>query len=179
MEKKEKAKVIIDYDKYQDLLKRVNDADKNTFAVANNAYYKAKQEDAALVDILREKIASLEKDNSDLCSALSNLKVSYESLRHDCTDIMNRGRKEGVIDFTSIYGHRIYCEVMGSLDKSLKTIPALSFWNYFTGKADRVFCDKIRTCVGSSITDAFFRILEQIKSYIMAIDILIKFLDYE
>lgn len=50
MEKKEKAKVIIDYDKYQDLLKRVNDADKNTFAVANNAYYKAKQEDAALVD---------------------------------------------------------------------------------------------------------------------------------
>lgn len=74
MEKKEKAKVIIDYDKYQDLLKRVNDADKNTFAVANKAYCKAKQEDAALVDILREKIASLEKDNSDLCSALSNLK---------------------------------------------------------------------------------------------------------
>lgn len=103
MEKKEKAKVIIDYDKYQDLLKRVNDADKNTFAVANNAYYKAKQEDAALVDILREKIASLEKDNSDLCSALSNLKGSYESLKHDCVDIMNGCRKEGYIDFTSIY----------------------------------------------------------------------------
>lgn len=83
---------------------------------------------------------------------------------YDKYQVMNGCRKEGYIDFTSIYGNRIYREVMGSLDKSLKTIPALSFWNYFTGKADRVFCDKIRTCVGSSITDAFFRILEQIKS---------------
>ena len=102
MEKEEKAKVILDYDKYQELLKRVNDTDKNTFAVANKAYDKAKQEDAALIDILREKIASLEKDNSDLCSALSNLKVSYESLKHDCVDMMNGCRKEGYIDFTSI-----------------------------------------------------------------------------
>lgn len=164
MEKEEKAKVIIDYDKYQELLKRVNDADKNILAVANNAYCKAKQEDAALIGILKEKIASLEKDKSDLNSALSLQKGSYESLMHNCKDIMNRGRKEGYIDFTFIYGHAIYREVMGSLDESLKTIPALSFWNYFTGKADRVFCDKIRTCVGSSITDAFFRILEQIKS---------------
>lgn len=164
MEKEEKAKVIIDYDKYQELLKRVNDADKNILDVANNGYCKANQENAALIGKLREKIASLEKDNSDLCSALSNLKVSYESLKHDCVDMMNGSRKEGYIDFTSIYGHRIYREVMGSLDESLKTIPALSFWNYFSGKADRVFCDKIRTCVGSSIADAFFRILEQIKS---------------
>lgn len=36
MEKEEKAKVILDYDKYQELLKRANDADKNTLAVANN-----------------------------------------------------------------------------------------------------------------------------------------------
>ncbi len=164
MEKEEKAKVIIDYDKYRELLKKVNETDKNTFAVANNAYSKAKQEDAALIGILREKIASLEKDNSDLCSALSNLEGKYESLKHDCVVMMNGSRKEGYIDFTSMYGNRIYREVMGSLDESLKTIPALSFWNYFTGKADRVFCDKIRTCVGSSITDAFFRILEQIKS---------------
>lgn len=164
MEKEEKAKVILDYDKYQELLKRVNDTDKKTFAVANKAYDKAKQEDAALIGILREKIASLEKDNSDLCSALSGLKGSYESLKHDTIVMMNGSRKEGYIDFTSIYGHAIYREVMGSLDESLKTIPALSFWNYFTGKADRVFCDKIRTCVGSSITDAFSRILEQIKS---------------
>lgn len=28
MEKEEKAKVIIDYDKYQELFKRANDADK-------------------------------------------------------------------------------------------------------------------------------------------------------
>lgn len=54
MEKEEKAKVILDYDKYQEL-NRVNDADKNTLAVANKAYDKAKQEDAALTDILREK----------------------------------------------------------------------------------------------------------------------------
>ena len=113
---------------------------------------------------MREKIASLEKDNSNLCSALSNLKVNYESLKHDCVDMMKGSRFEGYIDFTSKHGNNIYREVMDSLDKSLKTIPALSFWNYFTGKADSVFCDKIRTCVGSSIKDAFFRILEQIKS---------------
>lgn len=164
MEKEVKIKVILDYDAYQDLLKRANDADKNTFAVANKAYGKAKQEDAALIDILREKIVSLEKDNSDLCSALSNLKVSYESLKHDCVDMMNGSRFEGYIDFTSKHGNNIYREVMDSLDKSLKTIPALSFWNYFTGKADRAFCDKIRTCVGSGITNAFSRILEQTKS---------------
>lgn len=164
MEKKEKAKVILDYDKYQELLKRVNDTDKKTLAVANKAYDKAKQEDAALIGILREKIASLEKYKSDLCSALSNLEEKYVSLKHDSFDMMNKSRFEGYIDFTSKHGNNIYREVMGSLDESLKTIPALSFWNYFTGKADRVFCDKIRTCVGSSITDAFFRILEQIKS---------------
>lgn len=164
MENEEKAKVILDYDKYQELLKRADEADKNTFAVANNAYGKAKQEDAALIGILREKIASLEKDNSDLCSALSRLKVSYESLKHDCVVMMNGSRKEGYIDFTAKHGNNIYREVMDSLDESLKTIPALSFWNYFTSKADRVFCDKIRTCVGSSIKNAFFRILEQTKS---------------
>lgn len=157
MEKEEKAKVILDYDKYQELLKRVNDTDKKTLAVANKAYDKAKQEDAALIGILREKIASLEKNKSDLCSALSNLEGK-------CFDMMNKSRFEGYIDFTSKYGNNIYREVMDSLDESLKTIPALSFWNYFSGKADRVFCDKIRTCVGSSIEDAFFRILEQIKS---------------
>lgn len=164
MEKEEKAKVILDYDKYQELLERVNYTDKKTLAVANKAYDKAKQEDAALIGILREKIASLEKDNSDLCSALSRLEGSYESLKHDCVVMMNGSRKEGYIDFTSKHGNNIYREVMDSLDESLKTIPALSFWNYFTGKADRVFCDKIRTCVGSSIKNAFFRILEQIKS---------------
>ena len=163
MENEEKAKVIIDYDKYQELFKRANDADKKILDVANNVYCKANQENAALIGILREKIASLEKDNSDLCSAFSNINASYESLKHDCVDIMNGCRKEGYIDFTSIYGNRIYREVMDSLDKSLKTIPALSFWNYFTGKADRVFCDKIRTCVGSGIINAFSRILEQIK----------------
>lgn len=161
MEKEEKAKVILDYDKYQELLKRVNEADKNNFVVLNNAYAKAKQEDATQIDMLNEKIASLEKDNSDLCSALSRLRGSYESLKHDCIDMMNGCRKEGYIDFTSKHGNNIYREVMDSLDESLKTIPALSFWNYFTGKADRVFCDKIRTCVGSSIKNAFFRILEQ------------------
>lgn len=164
MEKEEKAKVILDYDKYQELLKRANDADKNILAVASNAYSKAKQENTTLIGILREKIASLEKDNSNLCSALSNLKVNYESLKHDCVDMMEGSRFEGYIDFTSKHGNNIYREVMDSLDKSLKTIPALSFWNYFTGKADRVFCDKIRTCVGDSIIEAFFRISEKIKS---------------
>lgn len=164
MEKEEKAKVILDYDKYQKLLERVNFSDLKACSVEQEAYDKATKEYERCVNKLREKIASLEKDNSDLCSALSNLKVSYESLKHDCVDMMNKSRFEGYIDFTSKHGNNIYREVMDSLDKSLKTIPALSFWNYFTGKADRAFCDKIRTCVGSGITNAFSKILEQTKS---------------
>lgn len=164
MEKEEKAKVILDYDKYQELLERgrLNDLHSRSIEVA--AYDKATKECERCVNELRETIAQLEKDKSNLCYNLSKLQNEYESFKHDTVDIMDRCRKEGFLDFTSIYGHRIYREVMGSLDESLKTIPALSFWNYFTGKADRVFCDKIRTCVGSSITDSFFRILEQIKS---------------
>lgn len=164
MEKEEKAKVILDYDKYQELLKRLNEADSNTFEVAHKAYYRAVQENQKHINVLKERIAHLEIEKGEYFSALSDLQIKYSSLKHDCVEIMNGCYKEGYIDFTSIYGNRIYREVMGSLDESLKTIPALSFWNYFSGKADRVFCDKIRTCVGSSIKDAFFRILEQIKS---------------
>lgn len=164
MEKEEKEKVILDYDKYQELLERVNFSDLKACSIEQKAYDKATKEYERCVNKLREKIASFEKDNSDLCSALSNLKVSYESLKHDCVDMMNKSRFEGYIDFTSKHGNNIYREVMDSLDKGLKTIPALSFWNYFTGKADRAFCDKIRTCVGSGITNAFSRILEQTKS---------------
>lgn len=164
MENKEKAKVILDYDKYQELLKRVNEADSNTFEVAHKAYYKAVQENQKFINVLKERIAHLEIEKGEYISALSELQIKYSSLKHDCVDIMNRGRKEGYIDFISNHGNNINREVMDSLDKSLKTIPALSFWNYFTGKADRAFCDKIRTCVGSGIINAFSRILEQTKS---------------
>lgn len=164
MENEEKAKVILDYDKYQELLERVRLSDLKARSIVEDALDRVTKGCEKHVNKLREKIASLEKDNSDLCSALSNLKVSYESLKHDCVDMMNKSRFEGYIDFTSKHGNNIYREVMDSLDKSLKTIPALSFWNYFTGKADRAFCDKIRTCVGSGIINAFSRILEQTKS---------------
>lgn len=164
MENEEKAKVILDYDKYQELLERVRLSDSKALSIVEDALDSVTKGCEKHVNKLREKIASLEKDNSDLCSALSDLKVSYESLKHDCVDMMNKSRFEGYIDFTSKHGNNIYREVMDSLDKSLKTIPALSFWNYFTGKADRAFCDKIRTCVGSGITNAFSRILEQTKS---------------
>lgn len=164
MEKEEKAKVILDYDKYQELLERARFSDLKARSIEDAAFDKVTKECEKCVNELREKIASLEKDNSNLCSALSNLKVNYESLKHDCVDMMKGSRFEGYIDFTSKHGNNIYREVMDSLDKILKTIPALFFWNYFTGKADRVFCDKIRTCVGDSITGAFFRISEKIKS---------------
>ena len=126
--------------------------------------FQKNQENQKHLNVLKERIAHLEIEKGEYLRELSELHIKYSSLKHNCVDIMNGCRKEGYIDFTSKYGNRIYREVMGSLDESLKTIPALSFWNYFTGKADRVFCDKIRTCVGSSITDAFFRILEHIKS---------------
>lgn len=155
MDKEEKAKVILDYDKYQELLKRVNEADKNDFVVANNAYAKAKQEDATLIGILREKIASLEKDNSDLRCNLSYLQNENVSLRVDIINKLKKSRLEGYSEFVWVNGDKILDKVMRSLDMSLKTIPALSFWNYFTGKADRIFCDKIRSCVCNSLNSAF------------------------
>lgn len=155
MEKEEKAKVIIDYDKYQELLKRVNEADKNAFVAANNAYGKAKQENAALIDILREKIASLEKNNSNLHYNLSKLQDENVSLRVEHIKKYRESRLEGYREFAWANGDKVLDKVMSSLDMSLKTIPALSFWNYFTGKADRVFCDKIRSCVCNSLNRAF------------------------
>lgn len=155
MEKEEKAKVILDYDKYQELLKRVNDTDKKTFAVANKAYDKAKQEDAALIGILREKIASLEKDKSDLHCNLSYLECANVSLRAKRINDLRESRQEGYREFALANSDYVLGKVMSSLNMSLKTIPALSFWNYFTGKADRVFCDKIRSCVGNSLNRAF------------------------
>lgn len=155
MEKEEKAKVILDYDKYQELLKRVNDTDKKTFAVANKAYDKAKQEDAALIGILREKIASLEKDKSNLYYNLSKLQDKNVSLRVERIKENRKSRLEGYREFAFVNGDKVLDKVMSSLDMSLKTIPALSFWNYFTGNADRVFCDKIRSCVCNSLNRAF------------------------
>lgn len=59
MENKEKAKVILDYDKYQELLKRVNEADSNTFKVAHKAYYKAVQENQKHINVLKKKNCTL------------------------------------------------------------------------------------------------------------------------
>lgn len=155
MEKEEKAKVILDYDKYQELLKRVNDTDKKTLAVANKAYDKAKQEDAALIGILREKIASLENENNIFRYKLSKLQNENVSLRANRIKDLRESRLEGYREFAWVNGDKVLDKVMSSLDMSLKTIPALSFWNYFTGNADRVFCDKIRSCVCNSLNRAF------------------------
>ena len=65
MEKEEKAKVILDYDKYQELLKRVNEADSNTFEVAHKAYYRAVQENQKHINVLKERIAHLEIEKGE------------------------------------------------------------------------------------------------------------------
>lgn len=154
MEKEEKAKVILDYDKYQELLERVNFSDLKACSIEQEAYDKATKEYERCVNKLREKIASLEKDNSDLCDNLSYLEDTNISLRGKRIKELRESRLEGYREFARINGDRVLGKVMSSLDMSLKTIPALSFWNYFTGKADRVFCDKIRSCVGNSINRA-------------------------
>ena len=74
MENEEKAKVILDYDKYQELLKRVNEADSNTFKVAHETYYKAVQENQKHINVLKERIAHLEIEKGEYISALSDSK---------------------------------------------------------------------------------------------------------
>lgn len=104
---------------------------------------------------MREKIASLEKDNSNLRDNLSYLEDANVSLRGKLIKELRESRREGYREFARINGDRVLGKIMSSLDMSLKTIPALSFWNYFTGKADRVFCDKIRSSVCNSLDRAF------------------------
>lgn len=155
MEKEEKAKVILDYDKYQELLERVKWTDIKSHSIALNAYDKAKKEDERLVNELRETIASLKRSNSNLRDNLSYLEDVNVSLRAKRIKDLRESRLKGYREFAWVKGDEVLGKVMSSLDMSLKTIPALSFWNYFTGKADRVFCDKIRSCVCNSLNRAF------------------------
>ena len=155
MEKEEKAKMIIDYDKYQVLLERVKWTDIKSHSIALDAYGKAKKEDERLVNELRETIASLKRSNSNLRDNLSYLENANVSLRAKQIKALREVRLEGYREFAWANADKVLGKVMSSLDISLKTIPALSLWNYFTGKADRVFCDKIRSCVGNSINEAF------------------------
>ena len=154
MEKEENAKVILDYDKYQELLERVKWTDIKSHSIALDAYDKSKKEDERLVNELRETIASLKRSNSNLRDNLSYLENENVSLRAKRIKDLRESRLEGYREFAWANSDKVLDKVMSSLDISLKTIPALSFWNYFTGKADRVFCDKIRSCVGNSINRA-------------------------
>lgn len=155
MEKEEKAKVILDYDKYQELLERARFSDFKACSVEQEAYDKATKEYERCVNELRKKIASLQISNSNLRDNLSYLKDANVSLRGKLIKELRESRREGYREFVRINGDRVLGKVMSSLDMSLKTIPALSFWNYFTGKADRVFCDKIRSSVCNSLDRAF------------------------
>lgn len=155
MEKEEKAKVILDYDKYQELLERARFSDLKARSIEHDAYDKATKECEECVNKLRETIASLEKNNSNLHYYLSKLQDENVSLRVERIKDLRESRREGYREFARIHGDDVLDKVMSSLDMSLNTIPALSFWNYFTGKADRVFCDKIRSSVGNSLNRAF------------------------
>lgn len=154
MEKEEKAKVILDYDKYQELLERVKWNDLKSRSIEDDAYNKATKEYERCVNELRETIASLQRSNINLRHNLSYLEDKNVSLRGELIKKLRESRLEGYREFAWANSDKVLGKVMSSLDKSLKTIPALSFWNYFTGKADRVFCDKIRSCVGNSINRA-------------------------
>lgn len=155
MEKEEKAKVILDYDKYQELLERARLSDLKVRSIVHAAYDKATKEYERCVNELREAIASLQRSNSNLRDNLSYLEDANVSLRGKRIKDLRESRREGYREFARINGDRVLDKVMSSLDMSLNTIPALSFWNYFTGKADRVFCDKIRSSVGNSLNRAF------------------------
>lgn len=155
MEKEEKAKVILDYDKYQELFERAKWNDFKARSIEDAAFDKVTKKCEKCVNELRETIASLQKSNSNLRDNLSYLEDANVSLRGKLIKKIRESRLEGYREFARINGDRVLDKVMSSLDMSLKTIPALSFWNYFTGKADRVFCDKIRSSVCNSLDRAF------------------------
>lgn len=61
MENEEKAKVILDYDKYQELLERARFSDLKARSIEDAAFDKVTKECEKCVNELREKIASLER----------------------------------------------------------------------------------------------------------------------
>lgn len=119
MEKEEKAKVILDCDKYQELLERTKWTDIKFHSIALNAYDKAKKEDERLVNELRETIASLKRSNSNLRDNLSYLENVNVSLRAEQIKALRESRLEGYREFAWVNSDKVLGKVMSSLDISL------------------------------------------------------------
>ena len=88
-------------------------------------------------------------------AAFEYLNYSLNVSRNDCDVSYEAGRSYGVRQCKVKAEDIVLNCVTKDLDEMLKSIPALSFWNYFNGKADRVFCDKIRSCVSNSLKKGF------------------------
>ena len=147
MEKK-KSVVILDYKEYEKLL-NISKGVEEKIAEAKNSSYKLAEMK------FNKQLHHLEVENIRLREEVSYLNYSLNVSKNDCDVSYEAGRSYGVRQCKVKAEDIVLNCVTKDLDKILKSIPALSFWNYFNGKADRVFCDKIRSCVSNSLKKGF------------------------
>lgn len=147
MEKK-KSVVILDYKEYEKLLD-ISKGVEEKIAEAKNSSYKLAETK------FNKQLNHLEVENSRLREEVSYLNYSLNVSRNDCDVSYEAGRSYGVRQCKVKAEDIVLNCVTKDVDEILKSIPALSFWNYFNGKADRVFCDKIRSCVSNSLKKGF------------------------
>ena len=147
MEKK-KSVVILDYKEYEKLL-NISKGVEEKIAEAKNSSYKLAEMK------FNKQLHHLEVENRRLREEVSYLNYSLNVSRNDCDASYEAGRSYGVRQCKVKAEDIVLNCVTKDLDEILKSIPALSFWNYFNGKADRVFCDKIRSCVSNSLKKGF------------------------
>lgn len=145
---KKRSVVILDYKEYEKLLDSSKDVEEKIADAKNSSYKLAETK-------FNKQLYRLGLDNNRLRGEVSNLNYCLNDLRSECEISYESGRSFGVRQCKVKAEDIVLNRVTKDLDKILKTIPALSILNYFSGRADRVFCDKIRSCVSNSLKEGF------------------------
>lgn len=149
MENEEKAKVIIDYDKYQELLAKANLNEKTIQEIKDIAYKDG-------CDYRYAEYKELEAKCSELESNLKKTNVSSEKL-------MKVSYNHGFVDgcWNVHYDvNRFKKIVIAKLDEYFKTVPANSIFKVRDIYANDNFCNGINVLV----TECFDYCLEEKKS---------------
>lgn len=148
MEKDEKAKVIIDYDKYQELLAKANLNEKAIKEIKDATYKEG-------LEFGNNEISRLDARYKKLCIKYSNLNSKIDRLTKES---YNNGFAEGCRGVHSDVRYQKSCAI-ANLNSYFKSFPALSFCGIDI-YANETFCKHIM----SYVVEGFDCCLEEKKS---------------
>lgn len=144
MEKEEKEKVIIDYDKYQELLAKANLNEKAIKEIKDAAYKEG-------LDFGNKEISRLDARYKNLCTKYSNLNSEIDRLTKET---YNEGHAAGLYIRKNLVG--IVCrDTIEKLNICFGNCPASNLWLWDI-YADETLRHEIISCVEK----AFVRLLD-------------------